>query len=344
MSLKNKKVLVTGAAGFIGAALVNELFREKANVIGIDNLNNYYSKDLKISRLSRIEKNKQNSRSNWNFYKTSLEDLVSLKEICSKNDLDIIVHLAAQAGVRYSLENPKAYIDSNLVGFGNILEICRIKKIQNFIFASSSSVYGMNKKIPFCENDNVDYPVSFYAATKKANEVMAHSYSHLYGIPTTGLRFFTVYGPYGRPDMAPMIFANAILKGQPIKIFNNGKMERDFTYISDIVEGIIECCKKPASSIIQNDPEKNEQTFSNAPYRLFNIGNNRPIKLNYFVDLLEKYLECKAIRNFMPMQPGDVKLTYANTSELEKWIGYKPSTSIEDGLQIFTNWYKNHYG
>lgn len=336
MLLERKKILVTGAAGFIGAALVRKLLQEKAEVVGIDNINDYYSKELKLARLKIIEKNKYKNNGVWHFYKTSLENIKSIKEICSSYDFDVIVHLAAQAGVRYSLINPQSYIDSNLVGFGNILEICREKDIKNFIFASSSSVYGGNKITPFNEDQKVDYPVSLYAATKKANEVLAHSYSHLYNIPTTGLRFFTVYGPWGRPDMAPMIFIKSILKNEPIKVFNNGLMRRDFTYIDDVVEGILRCCFKPASSDDHNE-------FSSAPYRIFNIGNGKPIELLQFIDILEKKLNLKAIKNFQPIQQGDVIETFADTKALANWIKYSPKTKIEDGLDKFVDWYKKYY-
>ncbi len=343
MSFKDKRILVTGAAGFIGSALIENLLFQNAEVIGVDNINNYYSQNLKRSRLLKIKSVQEKTKTVWDFHEISIEDENLLFNLASKYKFDIIVHLAAQAGVRYSLENPDSYIDSNLKGFGNILELCRHQKIKNFIFASSSSVYGNNKNIPFSESHNVDHPISLYAATKKANEVMAHSYSHLYGIPTTGLRFFTVYGPFGRPDMAPMIFANAILKSQPINIYNFGKMKRDFTFIDDIVEGILGCCEKPAFPEEKIENIDCDPSISSAPYRIFNIGNNKPVELNYFIELLEEYLQVKAIKNFVKIQPGDVKITYADTSKLDNWIGYKPKTSIEKGIKEFTKWYKNYY-
>ena len=341
MSLKEKNILVTGAAGFIGASLIVKLFEEKANVIGIDNMNNYYSKELKKIRLSKIVEEKDNHNVLWYFHQIPLEDEKAIFETCNKYDFDIIIHLAAQAGVRYSLENPNSYINSNLVGFANILEICRQQEIKNFIFASSSSVYGMNKKVPFNENDNVDHPISLYAATKKSNELMAHSYSHLYEIPTIGLRFFTVYGPYGRPDMAPMIFANSIMKSKPINIFNHGNMKRDFTYIDDIVSGILGCCKRPAK--YQELNKIGPSTSDCAPYKIFNIGNNNSVELNYFIELLENNLGAKAIKNYVPLQPGDVIQTYADISNLNKWIAYEPKTTVEEGVKLFSEWFKRFY-
>tara|TARA_B100000212_G_C27380361_1_gene536785 strand:- start:469 stop:1503 length:1035 start_codon:yes stop_codon:yes gene_type:complete len=341
MSLKEKNILVTGAAGFIGASLITKLFEEKVNVVGIDNLNNYSSRELKKIRLSKLIEEKEKHNVLWDFHQISLEEKEVIFDTCNKYNFDVIIHLAAQAGVRYSLENPHSYINSNLVGFANILEICREQEIKNFIFASSSSVYGINKKIPFEENDNVDHPISLYASTKKSNEVMAHSYSHLYKIPTTGLRLFTVYGPYGRPDMAPMIFANSIMKSKPINIFNYGKMKRDFTYIDDIVSGIIGCCKKPAQSLELDDFAPSSSIC--APYRIFNIGNNNSVELNYFIELIEKNLGLKAIRNYMPIQPGDVTQTYADVSKLNEWIGYKPKTTVEEGVKLFSDWFKKFY-
>ncbi len=338
-----KKVLVTGAAGFIGAALVNKLLMNNDQVVGIDNLNDYYSKELKKARLLNININKKRLNGFWEFYETSIESNKSVKEICSKHDFDVIVHLAAQAGVRYSLKNPQAYIDSNIVGFGNILEICRENKIKNFIFASSSSVYGTNRKLPFSEDDNVDYPISLYAATKKSNELMAHSYSHLYQIPTTGLRFFTVYGPWGRPDMAPMIFAKAILSEKKISIFNHGLMSRDFTYIDDIVEGLFRCCDRAATPDLEINNFDANSSLESAPYRIFNIGNSNPINLLDFIDILEDKLGKKAIKEFVEMQPGDVISTYADTKRLFNWVGYKPTTSIEHGTHLFAEWYKKYF-
>ena len=338
MSLEGKKILVTGCAGFIGAALAKKLLGSNAHVIGIDNINNYYSKELKLARLEEIKKKENQSLGRWDFFQVSLEDLESLKLISLKYDFDLIVHLAAQAGVRYSLENPSSYINSNLVGFGNILELCKEKTIKNFIFASSSSVYGENKEIPFSESHNVDYPVSLYAATKKSNELMAHSYSHLYQIPTTGLRFFTVYGPWGRPDMAPMIFAKSIMEGNFIKVFNKGEMKRDFTFIDDVVEVIFRCCQKPAVF------DKQLGSFSSkAPFRVFNVGNGKPIELMRFIQILEDTFGIKSKKEFVEMQKGDVVKTWADTSNLKEWIEYSPKISLEEGIRIFCNWYLKYY-
>ena len=336
MKKKRNTFLVTGAAGFIGSEIAKRLLFEGEKVVGIDNLNDYYDIKLKRARLNEIEKYNQIVSGNWHFYEISIESFEDLEKISDKYSINAVVHLAAQAGVRNSIVNPKNYVESNLVGFYNILEFCRNENIENFIFASSSSVYGLNKKLPFEEIDNVDYPISFYAATKKSNELLAHSYSHLYDIPTTGLRFFTVYGPWGRPDMAPMLFIKSILNEQPIKIFNHGKMRRDFTYIDDIVEGIFRCCMKPATA--QEDIDS-----SSAPFRIFNIGNGNPIELMKFINILEKKLNLKAIKNFLPMQKGDVFETFADTKKLRKWIDYSPQTDIETGLDKFVAWYKDYY-
>ena len=336
-------ILVTGAAGFIGAALSIRLIKEGARVIGIDNLNSYYDPTLKKSRLSEIDKTLKSYEGSWKFYEASLEDDLALKLIFSESRPKVVVNLAAQAGVRYSLENPAAYVQSNLVGFSNILEACRNYEINHLLYASSSSVYGGNRNLPFQEKNSVDHPVSFYAATKKANELMAHSYSHLFGIPSTGLRFFTVYGPFGRPDMAPMIFAKAMLSGKPIDVYNYGNMKRDFTYIDDIVEGVFHCCNKPST------PNKNfnhllpDPSSSFAPHRVFNIGNNTSVKLLQFIELLEKHLGVKAKKNFKNIQPGDVEQTFADTNELEKWINFSPSTSIEKGVKNFADWYLDYH-
>ena len=338
-----RSILVTGAAGFIGAALVKRLLLERnIKVIGIDNINNYYSPDLKKKRLNNAITN-LNDKNLWKFYNTSIENQENLKKIFHKFKPNIVVHLAAQAGVRYSIENPSAYIQSNLVGFGNILEMCREFKVENLIYASSSSVYGGNTKLPFKEEDSVDHPVSLYAATKKSNELMAHSYSHLFNLPVTGLRFFTVYGPWGRPDMAPMIFADAILNNKEIKIFNHGEMMRDFTYIDDIVEAVFRCCFKPASIDKTFDTNKPFKSSSFAPYRILNLGNSNPIKLLKFIDLLEKALGKEAKKTYLPMQPGDVVSTNSDTSKLETWINYKPKISIEEGIEKFAEWYLNYF-
>ena len=344
MNLKgsNETILVTGAAGFIGAALVKALLTLDLKVVGIDNLNDYYSIALKRSRLTEIEK-VSTKNGEWLFYEISIEDNKLLQDIINRYNPKVFVHLAAQAGVRYSITNPAAYIQSNLVGFANVLEGCRQNKIPHLIYASSSSVYGGNKNLPFYEEQAVNHPVSLYAATKKSNELMAHTYSHLYDLPTTGLRFFTVYGPWGRPDMAPMIFARSILNNEPIKVFNHGKMQRDFTYIDDVVEGIIRCCFKKA--IIDNDfnPLTPNPSTSSAPYRIFNIGNSHPTQLTYFIELLEKNLGKKAIKNFQPMQPGDVVSTAARMDLLNSWVEYKPTTSIENGTKLFCEWYLNYF-
>jgi len=332
-------ILITGAAGFIGAALCIKLLEKGEDVIGIDNLNNYYDHLLKQKRLANILAASSTFEGNWEFHKFSIENYSELNKIFQKKRPKVVVNLAAQAGVRYSIENPMAYIQSNLVGFGNLLEICRNFEIDNLIYASSSSVYGGNRNLPYSELHSVNHPISLYAATKKSNELMAHAYSHLYGIPSTGLRFFTVYGPWGRPDMAPMIFAKSILSKIPIKVFNFGKMKRDFTYIDDIVEGIIGCCYKPATSNCSFDKFNPEQCSSFAPYRVFNIGNNKAIELLKFIKILENYLGEKAIIEMEEMQPGDVIETAADTSKLEAWVQFKSKTSIEQGMKKFTEWF-----
>ena len=335
-------ILVTGAAGFIGAALVKALLRLDCKVIGIDNLNDYYSTSLKRSRLAEIESlSKKNGK--WFFFEIPIENNELLSDIIIRYSPQVVVHLAAQAGVRYSITNPSVYVQSNLVGFANILEGCRQNKISHLIYASSSSVYGGNKNLPFYEEQPVNHPVSLYAATKKSNELMAHTYSHLYNLPTTGLRFFTVYGPWGRPDMAPMIFAKAILKNEPIRVFNKGKMQRDFTYIDDVVEGIIRCCYKKACVDDKFDPLMPNPSTSSAPYRVFNIGNSNPVKLTYFIELLENNLGKKAVRDFQPMQPGDVVSTAAKMDLLNSWVDYQPTTSIEKGTLLFSKWYLNYF-
>ena len=338
----NETIIVTGAAGFIGAALVKALLTLDFKVVGIDNLNNYYSTSLKRSRLTEIEK-VSTKKGKWFFYEIPVQDNKVLQNIINRYNPRCFVHLAAQAGVRYSITNPDAYIQSNLVGFANVLEVCRHNKIPHLIYASSSSVYGGNKNLPFYEEQAVNHPVSLYAATKKSNELMAHTYSHLYDLPTTGLRFFTVYGPWGRPDMAPMIFARSILNNEPIQVFNHGKMQRDFTYIDDVVEGIIRCCFKKASIDDEFNPLVPNPSTSSAPYRIFNIGNSHPTQLTYFIELLEKNLGKKAIKNFQPMQPGDVVSTAARMDLLNSWVEYKPTTSIENGIKLFSEWYLDYY-
>ena len=325
------KILVTGAAGFIGHQTTLRLLARGDTVIGVDNLNDYYDVSLKEARLQDIAKHPQ--ASNFKFIKLDLADTSATEALFIAEKPARVIHLAAQAGVRYSLQNPHAYVQSNLVAFTNILEGCRHNKVEHLVYASSSSVYGGNTKLPFSEQDTVNHPVSLYAATKKANELMAHTYSHLYGVPTTGLRFFTVYGPWGRPDMSPFLFADAILNNKTIKVFNHGDMMRDFTYIDDIVEGVVRVADKPAT------PEPN----SNVPYRVFNIGNNQPEKLMDFIGILEDAFDKVAEKEFLPMQAGDVKATYADTSALEAWVGFKPYTPLKDGIAKFADWYKAYY-
>ncbi|MCW3786768.1 NAD-dependent epimerase [Plebeiibacterium sediminum] len=340
---KKQKILVTGAAGFIGYHVSKALLQRGDEVVGLDNINDYYDVNLKYARLKElgISKEKdvedgliQSEKYNlFHFIKLDIVEREELEQLFANEQFDKVIHLAAQAGVRYSIENPHAYVQSNLVGFVNVLECCRHNKIKHLVYASSSSVYGNNKKVPFSEDDRVDHPVSLYAATKKSNELMAHTYSHLYQLPTTGLRFFTVYGPWGRPDMAPMLFANAITMGQPIKVFNNGEMERDFTYIDDIVEGVVKVC--------ENVPNTNE----NIPYyRLFNIGNSKPVKLMDFISCLESSLGVEAKKDMYPMQPGDVKHTFAETAKLNKITKYNPSTDLRVGVEAFIKWFKDYIG
>ena len=333
-----RTVLVTGAAGFIGAALSIRLLQRGDRVVGLDNLNDYYDPSLKQARLRQIEATAPVG--SWRFEPMALEDEPALMALFADERPQVVVNLAAQAGVRYSLENPAAYIQSNLVGFGNVLEGCRHYGTENLVYASSSSVYGGNRNLPFHERQPVNHPVSLYAASKKANELMAHTYSHLYGLPATGLRFFTVYGPWGRPDMAPMLFARAILAGEPIKVFNYGKMQRDFTYIDDIVEGVIRCCDKPATVNPDFDPLQPDPATAAAPHRVFNIGNSQPTELLRFIEVMEQALGCEAVKDFQPMQPGDVVATAADTDALERWIGFKPSTSIEKGVNEFISWFQ----
>jgi len=334
-----KKVLVTGAAGFIGFHLSNRLLKEGCQVIGVDNLNDYYDVNLKKDRLAILSEHET-----FSLFQTDLSDGEGLKDIFADNQIEVVVNLAAQAGVRYSLTNPQAYVDSNLVGFVNILECCRhSKSVKHLVFASSSSVYGSNTKMPFSIHDNVDHPVSLYAASKKANELMAHTYSHLFGLSCTGLRFFTVYGPWGRPDMALFLFTKAIIDGEPIKVFNHGNMRRDFTYIDDIVEGVVR--------VMANPPQPNKEWDSNAPdpgtsyvnYKVYNIGNNKPVELMKYIEVIEDSLGQKAEKEFLDLQPGDVPATYADVDDLIQDVGFKPSTSIEHGIQKFIEWYKEYY-
>ena len=335
-------VLVTGAAGFIGAAVAHRLLERGERVIGLDNLNAYYDPALKQARLQRLEA--AAAPGQFRFAALDVADADGLAALVAAERPDRVIHLAAQAGVRYSIENPGVYIQSNLVGFGAVLEACRHQGVGHLVYASSSSVYGGNRQMPFSEQQPVNHPVSLYAATKKANELMAHTYSHLYGLPATGLRFFTVYGPWGRPDMAPMLFARAILAGEPIKVFNQGRMQRDFTYIDDIAEGVIRCLDKPANPDPQFDPLQPNPATSAAPHRLFNIGNSQPIELLHFITVLERALGREAIRDLQPMQPGDVPATAAATAALEAWVGFRPSTPIEVGVERFARWYLDHVG
>ena len=330
--------LVTGAAGFIGMHTSLQLLGRGDRVIGLDNLNDYYDVSLKRARLARLQVHE-----NFSFRQLDIADRDGTQALFSQVKPQRVIHLAAQAGVRYSLTNPQAYIDSNLQGFTNILEGCRHNSVQHLVYASSSSVYGGNTALPFSEHHNIDHPISLYAATKKANELMAHTYSHLFGMPTTGLRFFTVYGPWGRPDMALFLFTKAILAGQPIDIFNNGNMVRDFTFVDDIVEGVIRVADKPATSNPAFDPANPDPATSNAPYRVFNIGNNQPTPLMDYVQALESALGITAIKNFLPMQPGDVPATAANTDELDAWVGFKPNTAVQQGVALFADWYRNYY-
>lgn len=328
------KYLVTGAAGFIGSFVAERLCISGHEVIGLDNLNDYYDPALKKARLNRIA-----HLDNFRFIKMDLADREAISELFKAEGFDRVIHLAAQAGVRYSLENPMAYIDSNLVGMGTILEGCRHNNVEHLVYASSSSVYGMNKKIPFSTDDVVDSPVSLYAATKKANELMAHTYSHLYNLPTTGLRFFTVYGPWGRPDMAPYLFTDAIANGRPIKVFNDGKMQRDFTYIDDIVEGVIRI-----QDVIPSQGNEGCIDGMSPYYRIYNIGNNNPVELESFISCIENSIDKKSIKNYLPMQDGDVVRTYADVSELESVTDFRPETKLQDGINQFVTWYKDYSG
>lgn len=333
-----RNVLVTGAAGFIGFHLSQYLLSRNEQVFGIDDLNNYYDVNLKLARLAQLQK-----QPNFQFQKINLADTEEIAKLFTQTKFDVVVNLAAQAGVRYSLENPHAYINSNLVGFTNILEGCRHSQVKHLVFASSSSVYGANTKMPFSVHDNVDHPISLYAATKKANELLAHTYSHLYKLPTTGLRFFTVYGPWGRPDMALFMFTKAILAGQPINVFNHGKMQRDFTYIDDIVEGVAKVMDKLPQPNPTWSGDKPDPGTSNAPYRMYNIGNNQPVELMYFIKVLEDCLGKEAKKNMLPMQLGDVPATYADIDDLYADVGFKPNTQIEIGIERFVAWYKDYY-
>ncbi len=339
MELKYQKVLVTGVAGFIGFHLAKRLLKDGCQVIGIDNMNPYYEVTLKEARLEELK-----NESTFSFYKLDLSDRKQLGDVFDGSEFDVVANMAAQAGVRYSIENPYAYVDSNLVGFVNILECCRHHQAKHLVFASSSSVYGANARMPFSVHHNVDHPVSLYAATKKANELMAHTYSHLYQLRCTGLRFFTVYGPWGRPDMALFLFTKAILEDKPIKVFNNGKMQRDFTYIDDIIEGVVRVMGRlPEANPTWNGDAPDPGT-SYSPYKVYNIGNHNPVELLKFIEVIENVLGKKARKEFMELQPGDVVATYADVDDLMEDVGFKPATPIETGIKRFVEWFKDYYG
>ena len=338
MNYNDKKIIVTGSAGFIGSTLCLKLLERGDNIIGIDNHNDYYDPKIKEARLQRLIK-----YSNYQHYKIDLSDKKSLDEVFKDHKVSKVVNLAAQAGVRYSMENPLAYINSNIVGFAQILENCRYHNIENLVYASTSSVYGANTKIPFSENDSANHPLSVYAASKKSNELMAHTYSYLYQLPTTGLRFFTVYGPWGRPDMALFKFTKAILDEKPIDVYNHGNHTRDFTYIDDIVEGVLKTLDNPATINANWNSNEPDPASSNAPWSIYNIGNNKRIQLMDYIKALEETLGMKAKVNFLPLQPGDVPDTYASTKKLKDEFNYKPSTSVVEGVSHFVKWYKNYY-
>ena len=334
-----QNILVTGAAGFIGFHLAQRLLARGDRVVGLDNLNDYYEVSLKENRLKQLT-----DSDNFEFVKCDLVDRAGMEAVFADQAFDVVVNLAAQAGVRYSLTNPHAYVDANLVGFMNILEGCRHQQAGHLVYASSSSVYGANTRMPFSVHDNIDHPVSLYAASKKANELMAHTYAHLYKLPCTGLRFFTVYGPWGRPDMALFLFTRAILAGQPIDVFNHGRMRRDFTYIDDIVEGVMRVADRPAQPNPDWNGDNPDPGTSAAPYRVYNIGNNNPVELMHLIETLEKALGKVAVKNFLPIQPGDVPATWANVDALSQDVGFRPDTPIEVGVQRFVDWYKAYYG
>jgi UDP-glucuronate 4-epimerase len=331
-------ILVTGAAGFIGYHLSEKLLARGDTVTGLDNLNDYYDVTLKEARLDQLT-----PQPGFTFIKADLKDRAAVKALFANNRFDAVINLAAQAGVRYSLENPHAYIDSNIVGFMNVLEGCRHQRVHHLVYASSSSVYGGNTHMPFSEHDNIDHPVSMYAATKKANELMAHTYSHLFGLPTTGLRFFTVYGPWGRPDMALFLFTRAILDGRAIDVFNHGRMVRDFTYIDDIATGVVHVLDRPATADPHFDSARPDPARAAAPYRVFNIGNSKPVELMSFIEAIEQSLGRSAQKNFLPLQDGDVPATFADVSELAQWTGFAPDTPVPAGIARFVDWYRAYY-
>lgn len=347
------RILITGTAGFIGFHVANKLLKEGHTVIGFDNVNDYYDVNLKHDRLNAAGIAARNHVNNakiestlypfYSFYRGSLENFHDIENVFIKESVDVVIHLAAQAGVRYSIQNPQVYVSSNINGFVNILECCRHHNIQHLVYASSSSVYGLNDSIPFKTSDNTDHPVSLYAASKKSNELMAHVYSHLFNIPTTGLRFFTVYGPWGRPDMALFIFTDSIIKNKPLQIYNSGKMFRDFTYVDDIVEGVLQALHKIPQTNQEWKKSTSSVSSSSAPYKIYNIGNNKPVNLLDFVEAIETELNIKAIKEFLPMQPGDVVTTYADIEDIKNELGYMPETSIKNGIKNFIKWYKEYY-
>ena len=337
------KVLVTGGAGFIGFHVICQLLERGDQVVALDSLNEYYDAQLKLDRLHELEILANRSPGKFTFVRMNLADSAGLNKLFTKHDFGRVINLAAQAGVRYSLENPAAYVESNIIGFTNILEACRYGNIEHLVYASTSSVYGANTSMPFSERDSVDHPLQFYAATKRANELMAHSYSHLFHIPTTGLRFFTVYGPWGRPDMALFLFTKNILEGKPINVFNGGQHTRDFTYVSDIAQAVVRVTDRPATPDPSWNSDKPDPATSNAPFRVLNIGNSKPVKLSAYIEALEETLGRKAIRNLLPLQPGDVPDTYADVSRLQAAVDYKPATTVREGVGQFVQWYKDYF-
>jgi UDP-glucuronate 4-epimerase len=335
-------ILVTGNAGFIGFHTARTLLERGDAVVGLDVVNDYYDPAIKEARLAILEETARRTNASYTFVRGNLADRGVVEQTFEQNDIRRVINLAAQAGVRYSIENPHAYVESNIIGFTNILEACRHARVEHLVYASTSSVYGANQAMPFSEHVGVDHPLQFYAATKKANELMAHSYSHLYRLPTTGLRFFTVYGPWGRPDMALFLFAKNIIAGEPINVFNYGNHTRDFTFVTDIVEGVIRACDHPAEPNPDWDAHRPDPATSNAPYRIYNIGNNSPVKLTEYIEALEEALGKKAIRNLLPLQAGDVPDTFADVSDLERELGYKPATTVKEGVAAFVAWYQNY--
>lgn len=335
-------ILVTGNAGFIGFHTAKTLLERGDDVVGLDVVNDYYDPAIKEARLAILEETARRTNAKYTFVRANLADRAAVEQTFAANDIRRVINLAAQAGVRYSIENPHAYVESNIIGFTNILEACRHARVEHLVYASTSSVYGANQAMPFSEHVGVDHPLQFYAATKKANELMAHSYSHLYRLPTTGLRFFTVYGPWGRPDMALFLFAKNIIAGEPINVFNYGNHTRDFTFVTDIVEGVIRACDNPAQPNPDWDAHRPDPATSNAPYRIYNIGNNSPVKLTEYIEALEEALGKKAIRNLLPLQAGDVPDTFADVSDLERELGYKPATTVKEGVAAFVAWYQDY--